>query len=185
VVGILRPFPLAPEIDQSALVSFASARQLFGYDGHPSRLYLRADTDHVTDVVDLLAATANPLNPAHVTVSRPSDALMAQLAVKEQGASLFLGLGAIALLVGAIGIANVMVISVLERRTEIGLRRALGATRRHVAAQFLTESRVRSALGGTAGVLIGVVVTIAAATNRGWAVLIPAQAILGGAAVSA
>ncbi|MFI6316843.1 ABC transporter permease [Nonomuraea sp. NPDC050556] len=184
VAGILEPFPFAPELDRSALIGFPVAQAMFAYDGSPSRLYVRAEQSRVEQVSGLLRATANPANPDRVEVSRPSDALTARIAVAQSAGTLFAGLGAIALLVGGIGIGNIMVISVLERRGEIGLRRALGATRGHIAGQFLAESLVLSALGGAGGVLLGAAVTVALARDRGWAVLIPPEALWGGLAVA-
>jgi putative ABC transport system permease protein len=179
VVGILNPVTLAPELDSYALVGLPYAEKELGADDSPSSMYVRADPDNVSQVSSILGPTANPEHPEEVDVSRPSDALEARAKAKTAFTSLFLGLGAVALLVGGVGIANVMVISVLERRSEIGLRRAIGATRRHIAVQFLTESVLLGAMGGAAGALIGVLVTAGYDANRGWAVTMPAYAIVG------
>jgi putative ABC transport system permease protein len=184
VVGILEPLPLAPELDRSALVGFPVAARLLGYQGYPSRIYVRTATEQTTQVAGLLAATADPQHPEQVQASRPSDALTARVAAKSATTGLFLGLGAVALLVGGIGIANVMVIGVLERRGEIGLRRALGATRGHVAGQFVVESLLLATIGGVAGMAVGAAITIGVADQRHWTAQIPTVAVWGGLAAA-
>jgi putative ABC transport system permease protein len=180
LVGILHPAVLAPEIDSAVLIGYPAAERYLGFDGHPSQVYLRAETDQVNAVHDLLAATANPEHPGQVTVSQPSDALVAQADAKGALNSLFLGLGAVSLLVGTIGVGNVMLISVLERRSEIGLRRALGATKGHIRIQFLTEAMLLAVVGGAAGVGLGATATAIYAHTQRWAAVIPPLAWAGG-----
>jgi putative ABC transport system permease protein len=180
VVGILRPAVLAPAVDSSVLVGFPAAEHYLHFDGHPSTIYLRAQTSQVNAVQSLLAATANPENPGQVSVSQPSAALVAQADAQSALNGLFLGLGAVALLVGAVGVANIMVISVLERRSEIGLRRALGATKGHIRIQFLSEAIMLALLGGAAGVAVGALATAVYAHTKGWAVVVPVLAWGGG-----
>lgn len=180
VIGILDALPLAPDLDRSVLIGREAAERLFDAETSATTIYVRADPDDVEAVRGVLAATASPEHPDEVDVSRPSDALEARDAAIDAFTALLLGLGAVALLVGGVGIANVMVIGVLERRQEIGLRRALGATKRHVWAQFLGEAVVLSAIGGAAGALLGVAVTAIYANVRGWDVVLPAVGILVG-----
>jgi putative ABC transport system permease protein len=186
VTGILNKDTYAPEIDSAVLVGFPAAEKYLRFDGHPSQIYVRTvDTQAATTRVDsLLGRQANPENPGQVDVSQPSEALTARADAQGALDTLFLGLGAVALLVGAIGVANIMVISVLERRSEIGLRRALGATRGQIRAQFLAEAVLLSLAGGVTGVIAGVAATAAYARVHGETVVIPAQAWAGGLAAA-
>ncbi|HET8621869.1 MAG TPA: ABC transporter permease [Acidimicrobiales bacterium] len=184
VVGILDPVPLGPDIDRSALVGYPVAQELFGIDEAASTVRVRTDPDQVEAVRSVLAATANPSSPEEVDVTRPSDALAARARADETLTALLLGLGAVALVVGGVGIANVMVISVLERRAEIGVRRALGATRGHVRGQFLVESVLLAGLGGLLGVALGAATTAVYADMRGWRLAVPLAGLAGGVAAS-
>lgn len=184
VVGVLRPVPLAPELDNAAMIGWPVAQGLLDFDGYPTTIYTRIGESYVEEVRGVLAATANPQAPNEVVVSRPSDALAAKQAADTTLNALLLGLGGVALLVGGIGVANTMVISVLERRAEIGLRRSLGATRGQIRTQFVTESLLLSALGGVGGVVLGIGVTTAYATYQSWPTVVPAWAMIGGVAAT-
>jgi putative ABC transport system permease protein len=186
VAGILNPATLAPQIDTSVLVGFPAAREYLGLDGHPSEVYVRTvNTQAVTTAVDnLLGAQADPENPSQADVSQPSDALTAQADAAGAFDTLFLGLGAVALLVGAVGVANIMIISVLERRQEIGLRRALGATKGQIRTQFLAEAILLALVGGAVGDIAGAVATAIYAHAKGWATVIPPEAWVGGLAAA-
>jgi putative ABC transport system permease protein len=180
VVGIMESLPLAPELDRSALVGRDAAETLLDSDGAPSTIYVRADPDLIDDVRGVLPATADPEHPEAIQVSRPSDAIEARAAAASAFTTLFLGLGAVAVLVGALGIANVMLMAVLERRNEIGLRRALGATRGHVVGQFLAEAVLLAGVGGLVGALLGSAVAAAYAVSQGWLVALPVAGLVGG-----
>ena len=191
VAGILKPSPLTPDIDVSALVGYPAAQTYLGYvsivrgkkkTGPPSSIYVRAATGHEAAVQSLLAETADPEAPYEAAVSQPSDVLTARAAAAGAFNSLFLGLGVVALIVGAVGVANIMIISVLERRSEIGLRRALGATKAQIRTQFLAESILLAVIGGIVGVLAGAAATAVYAGSKNWAVVIPAEAWTGGIA---
>ena len=184
VIGILAPAPLAPELDSAALVGYPVAETLFATTTSPSTLFVRSTPAQVEAVRQVLARSIDPESPNEVDISRPSDALEARARTDVALRNLLLGLGAVALIVGGIGITNVMVISVLERRAEIGVRRALGAKRQHIASQFLTEAAMLSLLGGLVGCGVGALVTVLYATNQGWAVDVPRTSLVAGAGLA-
>lgn len=180
VIGVLAPMPLVPSLDLAALIGWEAGERYLESDGEITTLYVRANPGAVEAVRSIIARTANPASPNEVDVARPSDALAAEAAAESAFTGLLLGLGAVALLVGGIGVANTMVISVLERRAEIGLRRSQGATRGHIRIQFLGEAFLLSLLGGGAGVVLGYGVTAVYATVQGWPTVVPVWVIVGG-----
>ena len=184
VVGILKPSVLAPELDSAALIGGPAAERLFNHEGSPTTVYERSRDSAVERVRALIAPTISPQQPSAVKISRPSDALAAKDAADQAFTSLLAGVGSIALLVGGIGVANTMIISVLERRREIGLRRALGAMRSHILVQFLAEALLLAGAGGALGCVIGVGVTAGIAALRGWPFALPPLIVLAGLAVT-
>lgn len=184
LAGILGPAELTPEIESSVLVGFPAAEKYLAANGHANTVYVRAQDEQVAAVQSVLAQTANPEGPNEVDVSQPSSTLVARADAKSALNGLFLGLGAVALLVGAVGVANIMVISVLERRSEIGLRRALGATRGQIRTQFLSEAILLALGGGAVGVGMGALATAVYASTKGWEVVVPATAWGGGFAAA-
>ena len=184
VVGVLKSAVLAPEIDSSVLVGFPAAEKYLGFDGHPTTVYVRSVTSQTAAVQSVLAQTANPESPNEVQVSQPSSALTARADAAGAFNSLFLGLGAVSLLVGAVGVGNIMLIGVLERRSEIGLRRSLGATKSQIRLQFLSEAILLALLGGAAGVAAGVLSTAIYSSRKHWTLVIPTTAWAGGLAAA-
>jgi putative ABC transport system permease protein len=180
VTGILRSATLIPSIDGSVFVGFPAAEQYLHFDGHPTAIYLRAQTNQINTVYNRLPYTTNPEDTSAVQVTQPSAVLIAQADAQAAFNTLFLGLGAVALLVGAVGVANIMVISVLERRSEIGLRRALGATKGHIRTQFLSEAILLALLGGVVGDIAGIIATAIYAATKGWSIVVPPLAWGGG-----
>ena len=182
VIGILAPSPLAADLERAVFVGWPVAQATLGFDGRPTVVYVKAREDALGDVRSVLPATLHPQAPGLIQISRPSDALAAKNAARSTYSALFIALAAVSLIVGGVGIANTMLISVLERRREIGMRRALGATRGHVRAQFLTEAILLSGLGGLAGTALGITATVGYATLHGWPTVVPVPTIGGGVA---
>ncbi len=177
VLGIMGPTEIHPDLERSAVIGYPVAAELFDTSRSPTTIYVRSNPDFIDDVADVLPATVNPEQPDAVQVSRPSDALDARRAADEALTNLLIGLGAVALLVAGVAIANIMVISVLERRMEIGVRRAIGATRGHIRTQFLIESMLLSGIGGVLGMALGAAITIGYAASRDLTLAVPPQGL--------
>lgn len=173
VIGVLKQLTLASDLDGAALLPRPAATTYANDDGTDTSVYARADDDEILAVSNVIPATASPQHPDEVGIDRPTDALTAQLAANDTLNRLLIGLAAVGLLVGGVGISNTMIIAVIERRQDIGLRRALGATRGNIATQFLAESALMSACGGLGGVLLGYAVTVFYSSLQHWGISLP------------
>ncbi|MEM9464512.1 MAG: ABC transporter permease [Actinomycetota bacterium] len=167
VVGILTDVQREPDLLNSIIVTDGFARERFGLAA-PAALHVDTDIGAAQLIGDQAALALVPNNPELVRVRVPPDPASLRERVGEDINALFLLLGGISLLVGAIGIANVTLVSVLERTSEIGLRRSLGATKTHVATLFLTESAILGFIAGVVGTSIGVLTVVGVSAVNSW-----------------
>jgi putative ABC transport system permease protein len=172
VVGVLAPVALDPSLDNAAFITQWAAKHDLGTDGSPTKMYVRARPGTTQQTSDALPTAINLGGTDAVTTKIPSDALQASARADKtlQQTALFAGL--LALAVGGLGIANVMSISVIQRSSEIGIRRALGSTRSLIALQFLLEALFVGLLGGLIGALVGVGIVYLVSGLADWVVVI-------------
>jgi putative ABC transport system permease protein len=166
---------LIPE--NTALADYGNPQPGIGNQDE-AQMVIATRTGAAQTVARQIAAAELPADPTRLVVTSPPNPQNLQSEVSADLAGLFLILALISLLIGAVGIANTTLVAVLERTEEIGLRRAVGARPRHIAAQFLAESTTLGTLGGLIGTCIGVAVVVVFAAAKDWtAVLNPAYTL--------
>jgi putative ABC transport system permease protein len=172
VVGVLGPVALDPDLDNAVFITQWAAKHYFATDGNPNQLYVRSKTGDTQETADAIPTAINLGGPDEVSTKVPSDVLQAASQADKtlQQTALFAGL--LALAVGGLGIANVMSISVIQRSSEIGIRRAVGHSRSKIAAQFLLESLFVGVFGGLLGAALGVGIVYLVSQFAGWVVVI-------------
>ena len=167
VIGIIDDVAREAELLNAIIITDGFARQRFGLEA-PAEVHVEVEIGAARLIGSQAAVALSPDDPDRLRVSLPPTPGRVRSSVESDVNALFLVLGGVSLLVGAIGIANVTLVSVLDRTGEIGLRRALGAGRRHVATQFLFESAALGAFAGLLGTSFGILTIVAVSANREW-----------------
>jgi macrolide transport system ATP-binding/permease protein len=178
VVGLLRDVGRRPELLGSVIIPEGTARHDFGLAG-PGMVVVETQIGAASLIAQQTRAALRPDNPRVLKIEVPQEPKRVRDEVQSDLNMMFLLLGGLSLVVGAIGIANITLVSVMERTSEIGLRRAIGATRGHIAAQFLFESASMGIIGGVLGASLGILVVVAVSAYQVWTpVLDPAAPFL-------
>jgi putative ABC transport system permease protein len=167
VIGILDDAPRDRGLTSAVIIPYTIAAERFGVS-RPQRVVIETALGAASLIASQAATALNPNAPESLSVAAPSDPKSAKEGVQSDVNQLFLLLGLVSLVVGAIGIANVTLVTVMERTGEIGLRRALGASRRHIAGQFLAESVAMGVVGGIIGATVGILLVVGVSASRQW-----------------